>query len=133
MGTDQSSLTVSIAMCTYNGERFLRKQLDSIAAQTRLSNEGRGREKRSNDPMEERLAQIGWDVRWGKALVEMRRWHRHAQHLIMLSYKHFSEYPQSIYRNANVPIAGSRVNNTLFCVYDHKRCATTKQNAGGFQ
>lgn len=32
-------LKISIAMCTYNGERFLREQLDSIAAQTRLPDE----------------------------------------------------------------------------------------------
>jgi glycosyltransferase involved in cell wall biosynthesis len=30
---------LSVAMCTYNGERFLREQLDSIAAQTRLPDE----------------------------------------------------------------------------------------------
>lgn len=28
------ALSVSVALCTYNGERFLREQLDSIAAQT---------------------------------------------------------------------------------------------------
>ena len=28
--------TISVAMCTYNGEKFLREQLESIAAQTRL-------------------------------------------------------------------------------------------------
>lgn len=32
-------LTVSIAMCTYNGARFLREQLDSLAAQTYLPEE----------------------------------------------------------------------------------------------
>ncbi|MDO4630435.1 MAG: glycosyltransferase family 2 protein [Planctomycetia bacterium] len=32
-------LTISIAMCTYNGERYLREQLDSIARQTRLPDE----------------------------------------------------------------------------------------------
>ena len=26
--------TVSVVMCTYNGERFLREQMDSILAQT---------------------------------------------------------------------------------------------------
>ena len=31
--------TISIAMCTYNGEKYLREQLDSIAAQTRLPDE----------------------------------------------------------------------------------------------
>lgn len=34
-----SKNSVSIAMCTYNGERFLREQLESIAAQTRLPDE----------------------------------------------------------------------------------------------
>ncbi len=33
------SLSVSVAMCTYNSERFLRPQLQSIAAQTRLPDE----------------------------------------------------------------------------------------------
>jgi glycosyltransferase involved in cell wall biosynthesis len=28
--------SISVAMCTYNGERFLREQMESIAAQTRL-------------------------------------------------------------------------------------------------
>lgn len=28
-------MTISIALCTYNGERYLQEQLDSIAAQTR--------------------------------------------------------------------------------------------------
>jgi glycosyltransferase involved in cell wall biosynthesis len=32
-------LRLSVALCTYNGERFLREQLDSIAAQTRLPDE----------------------------------------------------------------------------------------------
>lgn len=32
-------LTVSIAMCTYNGARFLQKQLDSFSKQTRLPDE----------------------------------------------------------------------------------------------
>ena len=32
-------MTVSIAMCTYNGARYLQEQLDSIAAQTRLPDE----------------------------------------------------------------------------------------------
>jgi len=32
-------MTVSIALCTYNGARYLQEQLDSIAAQTRLPDE----------------------------------------------------------------------------------------------
>jgi len=32
-------MKVSVALCTYNGGRFLREQLDSIAAQTRLPDE----------------------------------------------------------------------------------------------
>lgn len=31
--------SISIALCTYNGERFLQEQLDSLAAQTRLPDE----------------------------------------------------------------------------------------------
>ena len=34
-----NSTTISIALCTYNGERFLQEQLDSLAAQTRLPDE----------------------------------------------------------------------------------------------
>ncbi|MDO4857784.1 MAG: glycosyltransferase family 2 protein [Thermoguttaceae bacterium] len=34
-----SPLTISIALCTYNGERFLQEQLDSLGAQTRLPDE----------------------------------------------------------------------------------------------
>lgn len=34
-----SSLTISIAMCTYNGERFLPEQLESFSRQTRLPDE----------------------------------------------------------------------------------------------
>jgi glycosyltransferase involved in cell wall biosynthesis len=30
---------ISVALCTYNGERFLHQQLDSIAMQTRLPDE----------------------------------------------------------------------------------------------
>lgn len=33
------SKTISVAMCTYNGERYLREQLESIASQTRLPDE----------------------------------------------------------------------------------------------
>jgi glycosyltransferase involved in cell wall biosynthesis len=32
-------MKISVAMCTYNGARYLREQLDSIAAQTRLPDE----------------------------------------------------------------------------------------------
>lgn len=34
-----SRLTISIAMCTYNGEKFLKEQLESIASQSRLPDE----------------------------------------------------------------------------------------------
>lgn len=33
------AMTISVAMCTYNGARYLREQLDSIAAQTRQPDE----------------------------------------------------------------------------------------------
>lgn len=35
----QPTTTISVALCTYNGERFLQEQLDSIANQTRTPNE----------------------------------------------------------------------------------------------
>src|SRR5947208_14214106 len=31
--------SISVAMCTYNGERFLKEQLESLAAQTRQPDE----------------------------------------------------------------------------------------------
>src|SRR6266567_6944512 len=34
-----SKSRISVAMCTYNGARFLREQLESIAAQSRLPDE----------------------------------------------------------------------------------------------
>ncbi len=39
MKTTTSSLSVSVALCTCNGEKFLQEQLDSLAAQTRLPDE----------------------------------------------------------------------------------------------
>ncbi|MDO4628773.1 MAG: glycosyltransferase [Planctomycetia bacterium] len=36
---DSKNLKVSIALCTYNGDRFLQEQLDSIANQTRFPEE----------------------------------------------------------------------------------------------
>ena len=39
MDASADRLTVSVALCTYNGEAFLQEQLDSIAAQTRLPDE----------------------------------------------------------------------------------------------
>lgn len=37
--TDSNRLRISVALCTYNGARFLSEQLDSIAAQTRMPDE----------------------------------------------------------------------------------------------
>lgn len=39
MGRNTKTGAISIALCTYNGAAFLREQLDSIAAQTRLPDE----------------------------------------------------------------------------------------------
>lgn len=36
---NNSRLTISIAMCTYNGEKYLQEQLDSLAKQSRLPDE----------------------------------------------------------------------------------------------
>jgi glycosyltransferase involved in cell wall biosynthesis len=36
---ESSSVSISVAMCTFNGARFLREQLESIATQVRLPNE----------------------------------------------------------------------------------------------
>jgi len=41
--------TVAVVMCTYNGERFLREQLDSILAQTRPADEIIVQDDRSDD------------------------------------------------------------------------------------
>ena len=40
---------ISIALCTYNGSRYLKEQLDSIAGQTRLPSELIIRDDRSTD------------------------------------------------------------------------------------
>jgi glycosyltransferase involved in cell wall biosynthesis len=37
--SDQESVGISVALCTYNGERFLRQQLESISSQTVLPSE----------------------------------------------------------------------------------------------
>lgn len=42
-------MRLSVALCTYNGERFLREQLDSIAAQARLPDELVVSDDRSTD------------------------------------------------------------------------------------
>ncbi|HEX8116810.1 MAG TPA: glycosyltransferase family 2 protein [Pyrinomonadaceae bacterium] len=42
-------MRLSVALCTYNGERFLQEQLDSIAAQTRLPDELVVSDDRSTD------------------------------------------------------------------------------------
>lgn len=39
MDSEKKAVTVSVAMCTYNGERFLQQQLDSLASQTRQPDE----------------------------------------------------------------------------------------------
>ncbi len=39
IGEKMPDLHISVALCTYNGARFLREQLDSIASQTRLPDE----------------------------------------------------------------------------------------------
>ena len=39
MSIEHSRLTSSIALCTYNGEKYLQEQLDSLASQTRLPDE----------------------------------------------------------------------------------------------
>jgi len=52
----QASLRISIAMCTYNGERYLQKQLDSILAQERLPEEIVVCDDNSSDSTREILA-----------------------------------------------------------------------------
>jgi glycosyltransferase involved in cell wall biosynthesis len=44
-----SQLKISIAMCTYNGEKFIKEQLDSFLSQTRLPDELIICDDRSND------------------------------------------------------------------------------------
>jgi len=48
-------LEISVAMCTYNGSRYLREQLESIAAQTRLPDELIICDDRSTDETPETL------------------------------------------------------------------------------
>ena len=53
---DMKRNTVSIVMCTYNGESFIREQLDSIMAQTY--------------PVEEIIIQDDWYVRGRERVCE---------------------------------------------------------------
>ena len=64
-------LTLSIAMCTYNGAKYLQKQLDSIAAQSRLPDELIVCDDGSNDNTLDILA----------------------------NFKHKSSFPVKIYKN----------------------------------
>ncbi len=65
MGSAQQK--ISVALCTYNGERFLQKQLDSIANQTRLPDEMVVCDDRSTDRtvamVREFQASASWPVR----------------------------------------------------------------------
>lgn len=54
--------SISVAMCTYNGERFLREQLASIAAQTRLPDEMVVCDDGSSDATPEIVAEFGKTV-----------------------------------------------------------------------
>ena len=60
-------LSISIALCTYNGERFLRKQLDSYIQQTRLPDElvicDDGSKDRTLEILEEFAAKAPFSVR----------------------------------------------------------------------
>ncbi len=62
-----NNLTTSIALCTYNGERFLREQLESYARQTRLPDEvvvcDDGSKDRTLAIMEEWGATVPFQVR----------------------------------------------------------------------
>jgi len=44
-----TKIRVTVAMCTYNGERYVQAQLDSIAAQTRSPDELVVHDDRSTD------------------------------------------------------------------------------------
>ncbi|MEC5398148.1 glycosyltransferase family 2 protein [Uliginosibacterium sp. H1] len=65
---DQVSLSVSVALCTYNGQQFLREQLDSIQRQTRLPDELVVCDDRSSDATQEIVEAFArgasFPVRW---------------------------------------------------------------------
>ena len=46
---ENSRFKISIAMCTYNGENYIKEQLDSFASQSRLPDELIICDDRSND------------------------------------------------------------------------------------
>ena len=58
------SLTISVAMCTYNGARFLTEQLNSIARQTRMPDELVVCDDRSTDGTTEILRDFSRHVRF---------------------------------------------------------------------
>lgn len=65
MSTSQTQLSkavISVAMCTYNGQRFLKQQLDSIAAQTRQPDEMVICDDQSNDQTAKIVEQFAADI-----------------------------------------------------------------------
>ena len=68
-------LTISIALCTFNGERFLREQLDSFSHQTRLPDEVVVSDDGSTDQTLEILET------WAKEVPFPVRIHRNPQNL----------------------------------------------------
>jgi glycosyltransferase involved in cell wall biosynthesis len=61
---------ISVALCTYNGERFLPQQLDSIAKQTRLPDELVVCDDRSTDRTAEIVREFAASVSFPVKLVE---------------------------------------------------------------
>ncbi len=79
----ETNLTISIALCTYNGERYLRTQLDCFANQTRLPDEVVVHDDGSTDETLEILEQWAKEVPFTVKIV---------RNLINLGYaKNFQE------------------------------------------
>jgi glycosyltransferase involved in cell wall biosynthesis len=62
--------TISVALCTYNGQQFLHKQLASIASQTRLPDEVVACDDRSTDQTREVLRDFAASVSFPVRIIE---------------------------------------------------------------
>jgi len=63
-------MSISVALCTYNGAKYLREQLDSIAGQTRLPDELVVCDDRSQDATLEILEEFGKKVSFSVAIYQ---------------------------------------------------------------
>jgi glycosyltransferase involved in cell wall biosynthesis len=70
MNQRAAPVTVSVALCTYNGQRFLQEQLDTIASQSVLPHELVVGDDRSSDGTREMLARFAADAPFDVRVIE---------------------------------------------------------------